>query len=142
MIDLSNGMIDFNGVKIGPQMCYEDFLQYGSDIVDIDILRDGMYIIYLNNMINSNGIDAEIVFHINENVNIKEVIITPRFKKTDGMDRLTASRKWFKGFSIGDYIDDNSGIRGHYDWGSFIAQYVEDRDYGKAGGEIEIYYGE
>ena len=58
------------------------------------------------------------------------------------MDMLTASREWFKGFSIGDYIDDEYGIIGEYAWGYIIAQYREDRDYGTVGGEINIYYGE
>ena len=123
-------------------MSYKDFLQYGSDIVHINNSREGRYFIYLNNMINSNGINAKILFFINERNNTRKVTITPIFKKTDGMDMLTASRKWFKSFSIGDYIDDEYGIIGEYAWGYIIAWYREDRDYGTVGGEINIYYGE
>lgn len=56
------------------------------------------------------------------------------------MELLDASKLWLKGVAKGKYDETSDSIVGSYDWGYICAQYREDRDYGRVGGEIDIEY--
>ena len=137
MIDLKTGIMEFNGVVIKPHCMIKDFEKYGPDKIDINNLGNGRGIISLIELVNSNGLDAEVYLEIDEKANRRDVIITPEYRK----DLLTSSKLWLRKMTInGDYEERENSIGGSYDWGYIYARYRNDRDYGVIGGEIIIAY--
>lgn len=142
MIDLTTGIMNINGILIGPNVCLNDFLPYNNEIVRVRDRGNGSGIVRFINPINSNGIDASIKIELDEMVKLKNVIIIPSLANTNGMTLLDASKMWLRGMAKGEYIEKDDIITGKYDWGYINAQYEEDRDYGMVGGEINIHYNE
>lgn len=97
-------------------------------------------IITIKKWIRSNGIDASVKFRIDEGENSRQIIIEPTLINQSGMNLIDASKKWLKGMALGSYKETDNSIIGEYNWGSLIAHYVPDRDYGIVGGEIKIDY--
>ena len=140
MIDLETGIMDIEGVVMTPDSKLEDFKKYDANLVGIDVWGKGWGIITKKKWIRSNGIDASDKFRIDEGENSRQIIIEPTLINQSGMKLLDASKKWLKGMALGSYKETDNSIIGEYNWGSLIAHYVPDRDYGIVGGEIKIDY--
>lgn len=140
MIDLETGIMDIEGVVMTPDSKLEDFKKYDANLVGIDVWGKGWGIITIKKWIRSNGIDAGVKFRIDEGENSRQIIIEPTLINQSGMKLLDASKKWLKGMALGRYKETDNSIIGEYNWGSLIAHYVPDRDYGIVGGEIKIDY--
>lgn len=140
MIDLETGIMDIEGVVMTPDSKLEDFKKYDTNLVGIDVWGKGWGIITIKKWIRSNGIDAGVKFRIDEGENSRQIIIEPTLINQSGMKLLDASKKWLKGMALGSYKETDNSIIGEYNWGSLIAHYVPDRDYGIVGGEIKIDY--
>ena len=140
MIDLETGIIDIAGVVMTSKSKLEDFKKYDMNLVDINVLGKGWGIITIKKWIKSNNIDASVKFQIDECEKSRQVIIEPTLINQSEMKLLDASKKWLKGMTYGKYKETDNSIIGEYSWGSLIAHYVPDRDYGIIGGEIKIIY--
>ena len=140
MIDLKTGIVEIEGVVMGPDSKLEDFKKYDTNLVDVDVWEKGWGIITIKKWIRSNGIDASVKFRIDEGENSRQIIIEPTLINQSGMNLIDASKKWLKGMAFGSYKETDNSFIGEYNWGSLIAHYIPDRDYGIVGGEIKIDY--
>lgn len=77
MIDLTTGIMNINGILIGPNVCLNDFLPYNNEIVRVRDRGNGSGIVRFINPISSNGIDASIKIELDEMVKLKNVVIIP-----------------------------------------------------------------
>ena len=140
MIDLETGIMDIEGVVMTPDSKLEDFKKYDTNLVGIDVWGKDWGIITIKKWIRSNGIDASVKFRIDEGENSRQIIIEPTLINQSGMNLIDASKKWLKGMAIGSYKETDNSFIGEYNWGSLIAHYIPDRDYGIVGGKIKIDY--
>lgn len=142
MIDLNTGKIEFNGVVIKPKFTLNELKQFEPTKIDVFERKNGRGIARFNDLVKSNGIDAQIKIEINEKLGLRRVVIIPSLEKTDVDGLLIASKLWLKGIAQGTYEEHVDSISGRYAWGHISAQYKEDKDYGLVGGEIIISYDE
>lgn len=140
MIDLNTGKIEIDGVVVEPKFMLNDLKQFSPIKVDVFDRGNGRGIVRFNNLIKSNGINAQIKIEINEKLESRRVVITPALEGTGVDGLLAASKLWFKGIVQGTYEEHDDSISGKYMWGHISAQYREDKDYGLIGGEIIISY--
>ena len=142
MIDVKAGRMKFNGVEIHPDMSLEDFKKYGSENVHIIDQGQGRGIVTLQKDVVSNGIRAEVTVWIHPAINRFWVTILPGLKGLEGLDLLGAGKQWIFGQIPEQLFEEctDSSLVGRFSWGSIVAQYVPNRDYGRAGGELQILY--
>lgn len=83
MIDLKTGIVEIEGVVMGPDSKLEDFKKYDTNLVDVDVWEKGWGIITIKKWIRSNGIDASVKFRIDEGENSRQIIIEPTLGSTE-----------------------------------------------------------
>ena len=140
MINLETGEIEFNGILITPNCTLADFERYAGDKVEIIRLDESSGSIRFLNLIENNGVNAQIEIDIDEDEGSRLIEISPIRPQGGYEGMLEDSKKWLKGVTIGEYITTDEKISGTYEWGTIYARHYMSRDYGLMGGTINIEY--
>lgn len=141
MIDIKTGKIIFDDIEINKHMRIEDFFKYDKSKVKINDRGNGRGVITLKNEIISNGVSSQIKIEINEKTGSTRINIFPSLKESNELDLVSASKSWLTGIiPLTELTIKEKSITGEYSWGHVSIQYLEDREYGIAGGDINIVY--
>lgn len=142
MIDITTGEMKLNGVVIRPDMGIEDFKRYPANQVTVRDRGNGRGIITLTQLVVSNGISARVKVWINGLTGSFRVTVLPDLTGQNGMDLLGASKAWIFGMIPESYFSKStdSCLTAAFSWGSIVAQYLPDREYGVKGGDLQIEY--
>lgn len=140
MINLNTGEIEFNGVLITPNCTLADFEQYAGDKVEIIKFDELSGSIRFLQLIENNGVKAQIEIEIDGDDGSRIVEISPIRPQGGYEGMLEDSKKWLNGVTIGEYSSTDEKISGTYEWGHIYAHHYMSRDYGLMGGTINIEY--
>ena len=141
MINLNTGELNFNEVKITPNMKIADFLQYNESVINIYNRGNGRAIITLCDCVSSNGINAKVKIEINEELNMLKVNILPSMYNSKDINLAMASVKWLEGMITENTITiDKPEVAINRSWGYISIQCFQDKYYGFVGGDIVISY--
>ena len=138
-IDTETGYIYLGNVVITPNKKITDYKEYEkAGLVKFINEIGGIAAIVVNDMTDSNGINARVMISINEILGYTIIRATPINITTE---RIIASKKWITGMTNESIAENSDSFRKEYSWGHISAGYSYDHHYGaKTGGEVLINY--
>ncbi len=137
-IDTETGYIYLGDVVITPDKKIDDYKEYEkAGLVKFINEIDGIAVIVVNDMTDSNGINTYVVININEILGCIIIKATPINITTE---RIIASKKWIAGMINNSIAEDGDPFSKEYSWGHISAKYSFDPHNGQVGGEVLIVY--
>ena len=137
-IDTETGYIYLGDVVITPDKKITDYKEYEkAGLVKFINEIGGIAAIVVNDMTDSNGIDAHVVISIDEIEGVIFITVTPMNITTE---RIIASKKWIAGMINDSVTEDTDSFSKEYSWGYISVAYGYDPHNGQTGGEVLINY--
>ena len=138
-IDTETGYIYLGEVVITPDKKIDDYKEYEkTGLVKFINEIDGIAVIVVNGMTDSNEINTYVVINVNEILGCIIIKVTPININTK---KIIASKKWLVGMMENCNIDESEdSFSVDYSWGYVSADYGYDPHNGIIGGDIIIRY--